>query len=532
MMKRQQTIVTALSILIMILLLLISRRIWTRIDLSSNKAYTLAPVSKNLRNEITGTVNITYYCTGKLAAMYPLPGEITDLLREYAARSRGTIRFTLRDPVKDYAGDISRFGLTPQTLPDAGEGELSLATVYSGVVIEYLNKTEVLPWVFALDTLEYDVTSRIRALVSGKKREIGIIASDPQKNLADFYNFLNQVLNESGYSVLFLNPGDEIPDTLPALFVMGGVETLDEYSLYRIDRYIQLGGRVLFAAESVDVDFTYTWDARLMEDKGLLAMIACYGAEFEKALAMDRASLVIPYRDPTTGQYQQTRYPPWIVILPENVNRESTLTSGSAEADLFWASPLALRPPQGVKAEALFNTTPEAWRMTRDFTVKPEMSYLFGSEEAATKGTVVLAASLEGAFPSFFAGKPKPESPDDLPELPGMPDEVKESRIVVIGDSDLAGSIFIQFTQSRRNLDFLVKAADWLGSDEDIAGIRNRTGGGGRLDRITDPVKKQGAITLARLLNLILVPLAVIVFGIFRIVQRRPKTGRGKGAAE
>lgn len=532
MMKRQQTIVMALSILIMILLLLISRRVWTRIDLSSNKAYTLAPVSKNLRNEITGTVNITYYCTLKLAAMYPLPGEITDLLREYAARSRGTIRFTLRDPVQDYAGDISRFGLVPQTLPDAGEGELSLATVYSGVVIEYLNKTEVLPWVYSLDTLEYDVTSRIRALVSGKKREIGIIAADPQKSLADFYNFLNQVLTESGYSVLPLNPGDEIPDTLPALFVMGGVETLDESSLYRIDRYIQLGGRALFAAESVDVDFTYSWNARLMEDKGLLAMIARYGAEPEKALAMDRASLVIPYRDPSTAQYQQARYPPWIVVMPENVSGESALTSGTTEADLFWASPLALRPPQGVKAEALFTTTTEAWRMTRDFAVKPEMSYLFGMEEETTKGPAVLAASLEGVFPSFFAGKPQPESPDELPALPAMPDKAKESRIVVIGDSDLAGSVFIQFTQSRRNLDFLIKAADWLGSDDDIVGIRSRAGGGGRLDRITDPLQRQGAMTLARLLNLVLVPLAVIVFGIVRIVQRRPKTGRGKGAAE
>ncbi|MDR0402038.1 MAG: GldG family protein [Treponema sp.] len=518
--KKQQRLVTALSVVIMALLLLVSGRIWTRLDVSAGRAFTLAPVSRNLYREISELVRISYYCSGKLASVDPAPGEISDLLREYAARSRGKILVTFRDP--SGSGDAERFGLMPQSLPNVGNDELSLATVYSGIVIEYLNRIEVIPWVFSLDALEYDVTSRIRSLVSGKKRELGVLTPDPQKNLQEYYGLLNQFLVQSGFSVTPLYPGDEIPDTLPALFVLGGVESLDEYSLYRIDRYIQLGGRVLFAVESVEVDFTYTWDARLMEDKGLLAMVSFYGATVGQSIVMDRASLALPYRD-SSGQLVLARYPPWIGVLEENGNNDNILTSGFGGADMFWASPLTLTLPEtGVRGEVLFSSSPEAWLMTKDFSIRPETSYLFNAEEEETRGSKILAVSLEGIFPSWFNGVDKPEE-EGRPPLPDMPSVAKESRILVLGDSDFAG-IISQYTQSQRNLDFVVQTADWLGNDDDIVGIRNRQSGTGRLDRITDPVKKLGAMRFARILNVALVPLGIVVFGILRAAKRR----RGK----
>jgi ABC-type uncharacterized transport system involved in gliding motility auxiliary subunit len=531
--KKQQIIVTVLSIVIMLLLILISRRVWTRADLSSGKSNTLAPVSRNLYMEIGETVRITYYCTGRLAAMYPVPGEISDLLREYAARSRGKIQVSIRDPSRGFAQEVERFGLLAQTLPNVGEDELSLVTVYSGIVIEYLNQAEVIPLVFSVDTLEYDITSRIRAMTRGRKREIGIICPDPGKNLSDYYEILNQAFSQAGISVLPLGAGDEIPDTLPALFVLGGVETMDNYSLYRVDRYIRLGGRVLFAVESVNVDFAYTWDARLMEDGGLLTMLSGYGAVVEPALVMDKASHILPYRD-SSGKIMQIRYPPWISVMGENGSRDSALTSGFPGVDLFWASPLSLRPPENVRGVSLFSSTSEAWLMTKDFFVKPEMNYLFAAEEEATKGSKILAVSLEGVFPGWFEGREKPE---DGGSLPDMPREAKESRLIVVGDSDLGG-IFMQPVQSQINLDFLLQAADWLGSDEDVAAIRSRRTGTGRLDRITDPAKRIWAMAFARILNVVLIPVAIMAFGAIRILKRRPAGGKNrspvkeKGAVE
>ncbi|MDR1931129.1 MAG: GldG family protein [Treponema sp.] len=544
--KRQHIIITLLSMAVMVLLLLLSRKIWARLDLTESRTYTLSPVSAKLHREIDEEVRITYYVSGKLTSIDPTPGEIADILREYASRSRGKIKVFVRDPSKgSYRQDAERYGLLPQQLSNMGQDEASITMVYSGIVIEYLNRYEVLPLVYSPETLEYDVTSRIRSLSSGKKRELGVISADPEKSWERFYGYLNQALVQSGYSVQIIRPGEEIPDTLPALFVLGGVEALEEYDLYRIDRYIQLGGRVLFAVESVAVDFMNTWEARLMTDKGLLAMISFYGATVGPSLAMDSSGLIFPYQDRYSGEVVALKYSYWFEALG---NQDHAVSSGTVGPDLFWPSPLMFTLPESgeVKGEELLFSSDEAWLATRDFAVLPEMSGQFTAEQEATRGRKMLAAALEGKFPSWFEGAEKPRrgglpgageffdpaesiipSNTEIPgpeaeELPDMPAEPREARIIVIGDSDLAGPLF-QVSKNERNLDLLIQSADWLSSDDDIAEMRNRRSYAARLDRISDRTKRLGTVVFAQILNVFFLPLAVIIFGIVRALKRKPK---------
>ncbi|MDR3171996.1 MAG: GldG family protein [Treponema sp.] len=529
--KKQVTIITVLSVTALILGLLISRRIWFRLDLTKNKAYTISAVSRNLYTEIPDQVRITYYISEKLSTIHPLPGEIEDLLREYAAYSRGKIRFTTRDPAKaGLVQVVEQLGIQPQQIQTVEQDQASVATVYSGIVIEYLDQLEVLPVVFSLDTLEYDLSSRIRSLVRGTEREAGVIVGDSYKQWTTDYQYLNQALSQSGYAIRLINGGDEIPDTLPFLFVIGGTEDLDEWALYRIDRYIQGGGKVLFALEGVFVNTQGNLDARVMTDKGLLAMVSFYGATVKPELVLDKAALTIQYQTagPSGGiQIRMARYPHWIGILEEQGNQNHPVSARFGGLDLFWPSPLELNPPEGVEAEPLFTSSPEAWLMTKDFTTNPDMSYLFEREAPDTKGVKLLGAALSGQFPSWFAEVPKPTREGVTEELPDLPAETKPSRIIVIGDTDVA-SQFMQYTRGQRNLDFLLQAAGWLGNDDDIIGIRNHQSQVGRLDKIIDPGKRAGAMVFSRIINVVFVPLGVIVIGVFLTWKRRVRAGNAR----
>jgi ABC-type uncharacterized transport system involved in gliding motility auxiliary subunit len=522
--KRQTAVISLLTVLCLVLAVLISRRLWFRLDLTRNKAYTISAVSRGLYAEITDQVRITYYVSDRLAAAYPVPGEITDLLREYAAHSKGKIRLTLRDPAKaGLTQRVEQLGIIPQQIQSVERDEASFATVYTGIVIEYLDRTEVLPWVFALDTLEYDLTSRIRTLVRGSEREAGILLGSADKQWSTDYRYLNQVFIQSGFRLRQIAPGSEIPDALPVLFVFGGTEDMDDWDLYRIDRYIQGGGKVFFSLESVYVDSGSGLEARIMADQGLLAMVSFYGATVKPELALDRAALTIPYQTMSSSglpQYRLVRYPHWVGVQGENGNPDNPITAGFGGVDMFWPNPIELNPPETVKGEILFSSTGDAWLQTKDFTIDP-MGFL-EQEEPDTRGTKILAAALSGKFPSWFQGMPKPVREGE--ELPDMPAEPRDSRIVVVGDADL-GSTFIQATQSQRNLDFLLQAADWLGNDDDIIGIRNRLPQTGRLDRITDPVKRVKTMIFSRLLNMVIIPLAVIALGFLRAWRRRSAAG-------
>jgi ABC-type uncharacterized transport system involved in gliding motility auxiliary subunit len=396
--------------------------------------------------------------------------------------------------------------------------------VYSGIVIEYLDKIEVMPWVVTTDTLEYDLTSRIRSMVNDSERRLGVIVGDSFRQWREDFGYLNQILAESGYKLRLLSPGDEIPDNLPAIFVLGGVEDLDAWALYRIDRYIQQGGRALFAVKGIYIDtLRGSIEARHQEDKGLLQMIASYGVIIRPELALDRNALTLQYqtRMPSGSvQYRIVRYPLWIGVMQDNGNQQHPVSSNFSGLDLYWASPLEFHPPEKVRADSLFSSSPEGWVMRDEFYTNPEMPYLLERTAAETRGKKELGAALSGEFPSFFKGSPKPvrEGSDEV--LPDMPQYSSQSRMIVIGDTDFATNM----SNARRNFDFLLRAADWLVSDDDIIGIRSKQPHEGRLDKIFDQGRKVAAMRFAQIVNVGLVPLAVVAAGLILASRRRKRS--------
>jgi ABC-type uncharacterized transport system involved in gliding motility auxiliary subunit len=526
-MTRRHTVLCAfLSAAAFVLTLMISSRLWFRLDLTKNKAYTISEVSRNLYKEIEDEVRISYFVSERLASAHPMPQAISDLLEEYAAHSRGKIKYLRRDPAKgDLALTVEELGIIPQQFSLVEKNEETLATVYTGILIEYLDRQEVLPVVFSLNTLEYDLSSRIRSLVRGMEREAGVLLGNPGRQWPRDYGHLNQELGFSGYRVRLLSAGEEIPDTLPMLFVIGGAEEFDEWALYRIDRYIRGGGKALFALNGVFVDYEGGLEARPVQDRGLLAMLASYGVVVRPVLVLDsQQALNLSYQIRSrTGFIQQRiiRYPEWIGV--RNHNSLHPVTAMFNGLDLYWASPLELSPPSSLSAETLLSTTADAWLMTRDFNANPDMVPYFEAEAAETRGSRVLAASLAGSFPSAFEGRQKPVREGSAEELPDLQAEAGSSRIIVLGDEDFLSSLMQVTRGEGRNLDFLLKAADWLSSDDDLTGIRNRQTIAGRLDRIEDQEKRAGAMNFSRTLNVFLIPLAVIVAGVVLAMRRRMK---------
>jgi len=528
--KKQTTIITVLSIAAFILALLVSGRFWFRLDFSKNKAYTISKVSRNLHSEIPEPVNITYYLSDKLRTVVPAPAEIEDTLREYAAFSRGKFRVTVRDPVKaGLARTIEEIGLFPMEIQTVEQDQASIVTVYSGIVIEYLDRIEVLPWVISTDTLEYDLTSRIRAMASDTQRQIGVIAGDSYKPWNDDnFGYLNRSLFNAGFRVRVINAGDEIPDTLAGIFVFGGVEDLDEWALYRIDRFIQLGGKVLFAVNGILVDTSYgSLEARYLRDHGLLEMISSYGITVRPELVLDRNALNFPYQVSTPYGTVQSgiarSYPLWISVLEGNANPKHPVSSGLTGLHLYWASPLELHAPSNVEAAPLFTTTKEAWLMKENFYTSPMVMYMLELEAAETKGKQTLGASLAGEFPSFFRGVEKPVREGSDEELPDLPQRASPSRIIVIGDSNFATNI-IGATQASHNLDFLTRIADWLVNDDDIIGIRNRQPQAGTFDKILDPGRRRSAMRFTQIFNVGIVPLLVIAAGLIAAYRRKARS--------
>ena len=88
----------------------------------------------------------------------------------------------------------------------------------------------------------------------------------------------------------------------------------------------------------------------------------------------------------------------------------------------------------------------------------------------------------------------------------------------------------MQFNRSgERNLEFLLRAAEWLSSDDDLLAIRSRERVPGRLDRIADRERRDAVMNFSRTINTFLIPVGVILFGVFMAWRRKVKTTKDKG---
>ncbi|MCL2138375.1 MAG: GldG family protein [Treponema sp.] len=517
--KKQTTTITVLVLTAVLLGALVSSRLWFSLDLTENKANTIADVSRNLHNEIADQVQITYYLSDRLKSTYPIFNEIVDMLDVYSNYSRGKIRCTVIDPVKDkennLTGKIEGLGISPQQIGSYQQDETSVAIVYSGVTIEYLDQIEVLPWLSSVETLEYDLTTRIRAMVRDRPRIVGILLGDDKQSWNEDYQNFHYYFVQAGYQLRQISPGEEIPEIINALIVIDGVETFDEDALYRIDHYIQRGGKVLFAVKGVHISIEET-QARLPEDLGLLAMLSSYGVNVLPEIVLENPGLFIQYQTRAPSGMVMTRfsqYPQWINIQAKNCNPEHPVSSRLSDIHLYWASPLEIQLPGDAQLEAaeLFSTSENGWSMNEPFIISPDISNMFDRDAEKTRGKKILAVSVSGIFPSWFA--------DETEE---MQQQGQSAHIIVVGDYFFAGQ-YMNMTQGYNNLDFLIKSADWLGNDDDILGIRPRPMSS-RLNNLADDKdKEKSAKTFIQAINVAVMPLLVILAGIIFIVLRNSK---------
>ena len=157
----------ALTVLIVVLANLWSSNHFLRADITSNRLHSLDESSKRLAGKLERPMSVRVYFTRGLEAPYNNHEQaVRDKLEEFRAYAHGRMQITVVDPT----GDASRieeaqsYGLTPLEYTVRKQDRAELRTVWMGAVFIYGDRTEVLPSLTQLASLEYDVSSAIRKL--------------------------------------------------------------------------------------------------------------------------------------------------------------------------------------------------------------------------------------------------------------------------------------------------------------------------------------------------------------------------------
>ena len=389
-----------------------------RIDLTSQKLYTLTEGSRNIARSIDEPIKLTLYLSDK--SMQGLPGlvsyaqRVREVLDEFSAMSGGKIVVNAVDPVA-FSEDEDRAN-------EAGVRGSQIApgvSVYFGLVgTNATDGKEVIPFFdpTAERFLEYEVARLVYSLANPKKKVVGLMSTLPVEGLP-FDPLTGQPSRQQPWQVIkelktlfevrnVPTTATEIPADVDLLMVIHPKQ-LGDATLYAIDQHVMKGGKLLVFVDPMCEADPSGADPRnpmaaMMADRSssLGKVFDSWGLELVPGkIAGDR---VFATQVTMRGQGQAIPFLAWQSVTKDGIDRTDPTTGQLTSLNL--GTPGILRLKSEEKKE---EAKPEEKKdETRKDEAKPEEAKKEGDAKADEKKTEENKAAE--AKPTESKPAPKP----------------------------------------------------------------------------------------------------------------------------
>ncbi len=519
-----------------------------RLDLTEDKRYSVAPVTKKMLENLSEKVYVEVYLDGTMEPDYErLKKAIREKLQEFSVYADKGLEYRFFDPnsIEDkrirenYFSQLVQKGIQYRYYLHEEGGKKEEKIIFPGAIIAY--KGREVPVMFvkgkkvasqqdelnqAVEGVEFELISGLRKLSSGDVPSIAFIeghgeltreqVEDISKDLSDFYDVNRIKLNDS----VSLNQ-------YATLIIAAPEKTYTEAEKLKLDQYVMNGGSLLMLIDPLNVykdslvnGVTYALPYQLnLED-----LLFRYGVRINHSLVQDKYSGVMRVQT-ANEQSQVLSYPFYPVIY--NFGRHPVVRNLDAVLTRFVSTIDTVKAEKVVKIPLLYTS---ANTKVIGAPIQIDLNSLRRESvpESFQGGIQNVGYLLEGEFTSLYKNKP----------LPGPVSEFKESsvpaRIIVISDGDLIRneydpvrkqSLALGYDLNMRyqfsNKELLINAIDYLAGQE-IVNVR------GKEIRLR-PLDKEKIITgrfAMQVINIVMPVLLLILFGIVRFYIRKKKYSR------
>ena len=527
--KNEFFIYLGILILIIITVNFISNRLFTRIDLTKNKTYTLSGISRDIVKNLNDKVIIRAYFSDNLPAPYNnVSRDVKDLLSDYRSYSNGNLDYEFvstadESETNETEKEAQKFGIQPVQLQVFENDKYEVKRVLMGMVINYIGKSETIPFVQNVSSLEYELTSKIKKLSTEKKKKIGFLAGHGEYDYSKF-NTINSTLT-SNYDVVPVNLGSNspVPDDVTVLIVLGPKAEFPEWHKYLIDQYIMRGGNVAWLINKMVPNFQQEIALATVQDIKLDDLLFNYGIKINGDMIRDAQCSAVTLQT-QIGFPLQISYPYFPLI--SNINREISAFQNIQGITLPFSSSIDLTAAdgKGLDVKPLLTSSDKSGKTDNFVVINFEQFQNLTKKSADSvfnsKG-FVLGASYSGKFNSFYTGKPVPKdtAANSQPIMIEQKNQSeRESKMVVIGDADFANE---ESRPQKDNLVFFINMVDYLADDVGLTEIRSK-------DASEAPIQETSPSTKSfiKYFNLLFPPLAVVIIGL--VIWNRKKSLRKK----
>ena len=467
-----------------------------RLDLTEDKIFTLSPATEEIVGQLDDLLTIDLYMSkDPPVQVSPVSRDINDFLDDVESSSDGMVKIARHFPEDDEKAlkKADNAGIPPIQFNVRSQGELQIKTGYMGLALTYLDKREVVPFIQSVDGFEYRLASLVNKMLDDRsqKKIVAFLSGHQEmeisRELASFASVLNQQ-----YQVITLATNEGIPidlEDVDVLMITSPKSRIGETHRESIKNYITDGGKAFIAIEPVLVDFNQLAGIP-NRDSSADFILSEFGISVESDLVFDlQSNETLAFGTGGAGNVYLP-YPYWVKATVV----DSKIGGEVSNVVMPWASTIGILD------------LPDS-----EYTVSPLISTTeFGSIDMNLR-------NLRPNSPTFS------ETTGDnfvLSDLGVALEHSNGSRMVITGDAD-----WISETATRFNTNVLLglNIIDWLAQEDNLASVRSKVVSERNLVFSSDRHRN-----IVQYSNIGGVPLAFIILGLARFMQRRSKGFRNR----
>ncbi len=542
--KTESIIYTLLVLGLLIAGNYIFTKVFKRLDLTENKVYSISEPTKNLLKDLDDIINIKIFFSRNLPPnLKKVETDVKDLITEFKAYAGGNLNITYSDPMEDekVKEEVKALRIPEIQMQSIEKDKAQLINGYLGMAILYADKQEIIPVVQDVKNLEYDLAQKIMKVSRSATPKIVVLKTDttpyfdenmrrqmrgqlPPDPTEEKYKPIFNALKEN-YEVITLDisKGEPIDQSIKTLIVPGGdAQSYTDADLLILDQYFMKGGNLIVLSDAINVTMERGVNAAA-NPSGMIAMLRHHGIEVAPQLVLDAScgQVQVPQQVGPFMMNVPKNYPFFPMITPDGFNKENPAVSGLAQMAFPWISPVyfltetsdsaASEDKLERKNEILISSSKNSWSEEGRFDLNPSRDWQATvNQKQADFTSYALATYSSGEFKSYFHKLKELEPDKDIVA------EGKELNLVVVGDSDFLSAQH----GAPGNVAWLLNVVDWLTLDENLISIRSRS----LVDRsLTSDRLAEGNsyANLIRIINLTIMPVLLIAFGLFIFMRRR-----------
>ncbi len=489
------------------------QRHFFRIDLTSEKRYSISENTKNLMRNLHQPLTLNIYLDGDLnSGFLRLRNALRELLDEFDVYASQSFEYNFINPSKAENSDernrayvaLAERGLTPTTIYEHdAEGKSIQKIVFPWVEIVAANDTFPVNLLknipgnsgaenlnISIENLEFELTDAIRILNNQEVKKIAFIEGHGE--LTEDYVYDASVAFSRYFQVDrgVLSADVEVLNDYKAIVIANPQTPFSESDKYIIDQYIMNGGRVLWFIDGVtfSMDELSSQGVSPIVDKNLNLsdMLFRYGVRINPVLLQDVQCLRMPVNvsSSATPQYESM---PWYyapLLLP-NPNNFITRNLTQVNAN-FCSSVDLVATDSTLKQEVLLVSSTATHQQTIPSMVDISQMPDETDEFYFNTKYVPVAVLLDGRFRSVFANRLVPEGVRAVAPTKTVSEP---TRMIVVADGDIIANDVVNTGNGFQvlpmgfdrysgvqfgNKDFVLNALLYLTDEENWFDLRNR----------------------------------------------------------